>query len=209
MRPEPVCPRCGSALRPPDLWSSAWRCERHGEVAPLQAPVPPSADPFTVAGRRSAVPLWLPWPLPSGWLVSGARVAGDDRAPARAAAVALSGPGLLGGPADMIVVSEEPGVGLGAGYAGMDETDPGPELTALPCDTKVTAGGHPTPLWSVPGVDDRCAYIGEAAGCWLWIVVWPVAEWMVIHDDLRLTDARGVAGLDIPFGAATSRLLLP
>ena len=29
--------------------------------------------------RQAKVPVWLPWPLPSGWLVSGFTGAGDER----------------------------------------------------------------------------------------------------------------------------------
>ena len=103
--------------------------------------------------------------------------------------MALSGPGVVSRQADLLLVAEEPGVGLGASYAGLVGTDPGPELASLPRDTRITAGGHPTALWSLP-VSDRSAYVGEAEGCWLWAVVWPVGEWMVLHDDLRLVDAR-------------------
>jgi hypothetical protein len=107
----------------------------------------------------------------------------------RAVAVALMGPGVTARQVELVVVAEEPGVGLGASYAGLESTDPGPELAALPCDTKATAGGHPTPLWSLP-VSDRAAYVGEAGGLWLWAIAWPVGEWMVVHDDLRLVDVR-------------------
>ena len=51
---------------------------------------------------------------PAGW--SAASPAPATSAPARrASAVALSGPNPLGGPADMLIIAEEPGVGLGAG----------------------------------------------------------------------------------------------
>ena len=59
-------------------------------------------------------------------------------------------------------------------------------------------------------MSDRSAYVGEAAGCWLWVVAWPVTEWMVIHDSLTLLDLREnrerVA--EVPVGALTPRLAI-
>ena len=56
-----------------------------------------------------------------------------------------------------------------------------------------------------PGV-----YVGEAAGCWLWVVVWPVSEWMVVHDDLRLVDLRSpenhLAAASLTVGHVSPRL---
>jgi hypothetical protein len=100
-------------------------------------------------------------------------------------------------------------VGLGASFAGLDTTDPGPELAQLPRDTRVVAGGHPTALWSLP-VLDREVYVGEAGGLWLWLVAWPIGEWMVVHDDLHLVDARepGHRALltELPVAALSPRL---
>jgi hypothetical protein len=130
---------------------------------------------------------------------------------ARGVVVALSGPGVTERRAELLVVAEEPGVGLGAAYAGLDTTDPGPELAALPADTKVSADGHSIPMWSLPVLDgDHAVYVGEAAGCWLWAIVWPVTEWMVVHDDLRLVDLRlpehRLHIADVPAGALSPRL---
>ena len=125
-----TCPRCGRTLQQPTAWSSAWRCDWHGEVHPLLPAFSPSRDGLDGLLRRfrpgtAGVPAWLPWPLPVGWLVTGFAGAGDERTGIRACAVALSGPNPLGGPADMVVVAEEPGVGLGAALAGLDGVDPG------------------------------------------------------------------------------------
>ena len=115
-----ACPRCGRTLHEPTVWSSAWRCDWHGEVHPLLPAFSPSREGLdgllrTLRPGTAGVPAWLPWPLPVGWLVTGFAGAGDERTGVRACAVALSGPNPLGGPADMVVVAEEPGVGLGAG----------------------------------------------------------------------------------------------
>ena len=125
-----ACPRCGRTLQQPTAWSSAWRCDWHGEVHPLLPAFSPSRDGLDGLLHRlrpgtAGVPVWLPWPLPVGWLVAGFAGAGDERTGVRACAVALAGPNPLGGPADMVVVAEEPGVGLGAALAGLDSVDPG------------------------------------------------------------------------------------
>jgi hypothetical protein len=186
---DPVCVRCDGPLVPPD-GSLRWTCARHGAVEPLHVAVPAEPHHLLDTASSSGVPVWLPWPPPRGWVVAGVRrTAGTGTA--RGVALALSGPGVAARQAELVVVAEEPGVGLGAAYAGLDTTDPGPELAALPADTKVSADGHSVPLWSLPVLDgDRAVYVGEAAGCWLWAVVWPVSEWMVVHDDLRLVDLR-------------------
>ena len=188
--PDPVCVRCRGTLRTPET-AGEWTCDAHGVVEPLHPARPAEVHHITDAASSSGVPVWVPWPMPSGWAVSGVRRTGGTGT-SRAVAVALMGPGLTARQVELVIVAEEPGVGLGASYAGLDTTDPGPELASLPRDTKVTAGGHPTPLWSLP-VSDRAAYVGEAGGLWLWAVAWPVEEWIVVHDDLRLVDVRDPA----------------
>jgi hypothetical protein len=203
--PDLVCVRCRGPL---DASFGTWTCAAHGSVEPLHAAVP--AEPYHVAdaAASTAVPLWLPWPVPPGWSVSGVRRAGGT-GPARGLAVALMGPGIVARQVELVLVAEEPGVGLGASYAGLDATDPGPELARLPRDTSVVADGHPTALWSLP-VSDRAAYVGEASGLWLWAVAWPVGEWMVMHDDLHLVDARAPEHrphlAEMPVGMLSPRL---
>jgi len=205
--PDPVCVRCRGPLRTPDS-AGDWRCPFHGAVEPLQPAIP--AEPYHLHDTASSagVPMWLPWPMPAGWSVSGVRRTGGT-GPARGVALALSGPGVAARQVELVVVAEEPGVGLGASYAGLDTTDPGPELAQLPRDTRVVAGGHLTALWSLP-VLDREVYVGEAGGLWLWLVAWPIGEWMVVHDDLHLVDARepGHRALlaELPVGALSPRL---
>jgi uncharacterized protein YyaL (SSP411 family) len=60
-------------------------------------------------------------------------------------------------------------------------------------DTKVVASGQRTPLWSVPATD--CAvYVGEAAGRWIWAMVWPMAMvWPTASTTARWLPARSVA----------------
>ena len=101
-----ACPRCGQPVREPTVWSSAWRCDWHGEVPPLRPAFSPSREGLDGLLRTPGVPVWLPWPLPAGWLVAGFAGAGDERTGTCACAVALSGPNPVGGPADMLVVAE-------------------------------------------------------------------------------------------------------
>jgi hypothetical protein len=178
-------------------------------VAPLQPPAPPNEDALTAVLSVTRVPVWVPWPLPVGWLVAGAVTAGDDRTGGVGCAVALSGPAPLGGPADLVLVAEEPGVGIGAGLAGLDSADPGPGAAVGAPVTRVSAASHPTPMWSLPQVhgDDRAVYVGEADGCWLWALCWPSEVSLVLHDSFELVDLREPGHqLDLPFGAPSPRL---
>lgn len=112
------------------------RCVRCGPVPPLHVPEHIGADivasvveRITTTADPPVTPLWCPWPLPPGWTLTGVAYAGDDRTGVRATAVACAGPAPLGGgPADLVFVAEEPGVGLGTRLAGLTGPDPGPEL---------------------------------------------------------------------------------
>lgn len=207
-----MCPRCAGPLRAPGVWSSDWTCPVHGAVLPRQPAKNPSREGLTAALRDTRVPLWLPWPLSAGWLVTGFLGVGDERTGVRAAATALSGPGLVGGPADMLLIAEEPGVGLGAYFAGLDGPDPGRACDASPPHAKLEVCGpgmraHPVPLWSVDGGADRAVYVGEAAGHWLWAVLWPAGAGFLLLDEPALLDLREPGmELDLPFGAYCPRL---
>lgn len=205
--PEPVCVRCRGPLRTPEH-DGSWSCPEHGVVEPLHPALP--AEPYHLGdvASSSAVPVWMPWPMRPGWSVNGVRRVGGT-GPSRGVAVSLTGPGFVERAVELVIVAEELGVGLGASYAGLRATDPGPELADLPRDTRLMAAGHPTALWSLP-VSDRAAYVGEAGGLWLWMVVWPVSEWMVVHDDLALVDVRAPENRpflgELPVAALSARL---
>lgn len=201
------CPRCSEALRPPGLMSSDWACARHGAVLPLTVHLRPTADAVRQLAARPGVPLWAPLPLLPHWTLASIACAGDDRSGARGTAVALAGPSPLGGPADLLLVAEEPGVGLGARLAGTEGPDPGAVPTGPP-DAKVLASGHPTPLWRCPSAEDRMAFVGEAAGIWLWAVLWPPAAELLLLEHVELHDLRAEphASLDLPIGASSPRL---
>ena len=211
MRAEPSCPRCGSVLHAPGLWSSAWRCDAHGAVHPVQPVVQPTTELVHAVATTAGVPVWVPWPLPRGWLVTGLVSAGDERTGARATALGCSGPAPLGGVAELVLVAEEPGIGLGARFAGLDGPDGGGVLDSRPPDAKLDAAGHPTALWELSSAEDRAVYVGEALGCWVWAVIWPGSAGFLLIDDFSLRDVRdsGAVGLDLPFGALSPRLSPP
>jgi hypothetical protein len=190
----------------PNAWSSAWRCDVHGDVDPLQATRRPSRQALDALLQVAAVPVWLPWPLPTGWVVTGFADAGDERSGARATVVALSGPNPVGGPGELLLVAEEPGVGLGAHFAGLPGPDPGLGFASRPPHASVRYGLHEFPLWHVDA-PDRAAYAGEAMGNWLWLVLWPDTAGVLLLEPLELRDLRDPQqDLDLPFGALSPRL---
>jgi len=156
--------------------------------------------------RTAAVPVWLPWPLPPGWVVTGFAGAGDERSGTRGCAVALTGPNPAGGPGEMLLVAEEPGVGLGARVAGLAGPDPGREFTAGPPDASISFDHHDFPLWHVeaPG---RAAFAGEIMASWLWLVLWPDTAGMMLMEPIELRDLRDPGqDLDLPYGAKSPHL---
>lgn len=194
-------------MRAPGLWSSSWQCDGHGPVHPMQPVVQPTTEQLHTVAAHTGVPVWLPWPLPRGWLLTGLAWAGDERTGARATAVACSGPAPMGGPADLVLVAEEPGVGLGARFAGIDGPDPGSVSGLRAPDAKLHAAGHPTAMWTMHAPPDRAAYVGEALGCWIWAVLWPESAGFLLIDDFVLSDLREAGhALDVPFGALSPRL---
>jgi Family of unknown function (DUF6758) len=206
MKDAPTCPRCGASLRAPSVWSSAWLCDQHGEVDPVCQVFRPSQEGLGGLLRTDGVPVWLPWPLPVGWLVTGFAGAGDDRTGMRGCVVAVSGPNPVGGPGDMLLISEEPGVGLGAGYAGLDGPDPGDGFAAAPPAASVRFGHHDFPLWHVDA-KDHAVFAGEVLGHWLWAVLWPDTAGVLMIEQITLRDLRDPGqDLDLPFGALCPRL---
>lgn len=193
-------------MREPNAWSSAWHCDLHGEVDPLGAVHSPSREGLDGFLRTGGVPAWLPWPLPVGWLVAGFAAAGDERTGMRGCVVALAGPNPVGGPGDMLLVSEAPGVGLGARFAGLDGPDPGHGFATGPPNAFVRVGHHDFPLWHVaaPG---RAAFAGAVEGNWLWAVLWPDTAGVLLVEPITLRDLRDPGQqLDLPYGAVSPRL---
>ena len=150
--------------------------------------------------RSAVVPVWLPWPLPTGWLVTGFAGAGQDRGDTRGSVVALSGPNPFGGHGQMLVISEETGLGLGAGFAGLTGPDPGADFAAGPPHAFVQFDNHDFPLWHVDA-PRRAVFAGAAAGHWLWLVLWPDTAGLLMARPLPLRDLRDRGHeLVLPYG---------
>jgi len=206
MMKVPICPRCQGELSEPSAWHSAWQCALHGAVQPLRPARPPSPEGLRALLKAAVVPTWLPWPLPAGWLVTGFTGAGDDRSGTRGCVVALSGPSPAGGLAEMLVISEEPGLGLGAGFAGLPGPDPGEVFATVSPVACVQFGLHEFPLWHVESAG-AAAFAGEVLGSWLWIILWPDTAGFLLLEPLSLRDLRDPGlDLDVPFGAKSPRL---
>lgn len=206
MTGTPTCPRCGSPLAEPGSDDGDWWCERHGEVDPLWPAYPPTREGLRTLLGLAVVPVWLPWPMPVGWTVTGFAGAGDPENGMKACAVALSGPGPVGGRSEMLLVSEEPGVGLGARFAGLPGPDPGERFAAGPPNAFVRYSHHDFPLWHVAAAQ-RAVYAGEMLGNWMWAVLWPDSAGVLLVETLALLDLRDPGQeLDLPFGTASPRL---
>lgn len=207
MTPVPRCPRCDDELLAPGVWSNDWRCPVHGVVAPFTRYAKLGVETLEHVRSRCGVPLWAPAPMPAGWRVTGVGHAGAERAPARASVLVCSGPGPLEGLAELALVAEEPGVGLGARLAGLSTTDPGSGFDTRPPEAHVEAAGHPTALWSLPAPPGRVAFVGEAKALWLWAVVAPAGAGVLLYENLLLRDLReGAADFDFEFGPPSALL---
>ena len=203
-----------------DDWRDDWLCPDHGPVTPMHPASAPTPAAIRRVARESGVPVWLPWPLPEGWLISGIRWAGAERRGPVAVVLAVSGPNPLPESvqdgvgddrvADLLLVAEQPGIGLGAHLAGLSELDPGIALREMaerePAHMKMVAAGHDVPLWSVP-MEGGVGYVGEAAGEWLWVLAWPGTAVAVLLERFALVDLRTPDHeFDLPCGALTPRL---
>jgi hypothetical protein len=176
----------------------------HGEVAPLLPPRRPSREALEVVRSRARVPIWVPWPLPPGWFVTGFAEVGDDRSGALAVAVALSGPSPLGGPADLMIIAEEPGIGMGASFAGLPGPDPGHGFGVSAPNAQFEIDGHPVSMWAV-SADAAAAFAGEAFANWLWAVLWPDSAGILLLEHFSLRDLRE-EDIDLPYGAFCPQL---
>jgi hypothetical protein len=197
------CPRCSAPIaRTPD----GWVCPEHGPGWALRRPAEASYQGFAEAlALAGDFPTYLPWPMSPGWSVSDFAVVGERTA--RATMTCSSGTSALDGPVDVIVVSEESGVGLGARCAGTLHIDPGPEMGVGPPTVRVRIGSQSVPLWPVStsslDVDlDRSVFAGEAQGRWLWVVLRPASAMLLLRDEWILRDVSGIGPplVELPFG---------
>ncbi len=198
------CPRCPAPVAP--VPSGGWACPEHGVTPALRRPEEPSYDGFADALTSAGdFPTLLPWPLSPGWWVSDFAVVGEQ--PARATMTCSSGTSALDGPVDVLVVTEESGVGLGARCAGIRHLDPGPEVVGSgPPPVRVRIGLQPVPLWPVSIVAeeaelDRSVFIGEAGGRWLWVLLRPASAMLLLREQWILRDVSGFGPplVELPF----------
>ena len=202
---EPGCPRCPTAV---EHTISGFACPVHGVVPPVWRPREASYDAFgahLLAAR--AFPTYLPWPMVPGWRISDFAVVAGGPEAALATMTCTSGTSEHDGPVDLVVVSEEPGTGLGARCAGLPGDDPGAEVGQGPPSARVRIGTHPVALWAVStsGADrdfDRSVVAGEAFGRWLWLVLRPAPAVLMLREEWLLQDVSSVgpALVELAFG---------
>jgi len=200
---EPQCPRCSSPVSESD---GAWVCPDHGTTTPLWRATRASYDAFgDHLARAEEFPTYLPWPMSPGWEVTDFGVVGGPRAQATVTCVAGTSP--LDGPVEVVVVSEEPGTGLGARCAGTLHSDPGLQIAASSPTARIRVGPQSIPLWTISTSDadrtlDRSVFAGEAAGRWLWLVLRPASAMLLLADEWILNDVSdlGPQLLEVPFG---------
>lgn len=201
----PGCPRCPA---PVTGGAGAWVCGDHGAILPLWRPATAVYDAFAEhISRSDGFPTLGPWPLTPGWVVTDFGFVGDEGREPRAVFVTCAGPSEADGVVELTVVSEEPGVGLGARCAGTDHTDPGAEIGDGPPHVKVRIDGVALPLWSVSTsmsdpTFDRSVFAGEAHGRWLWLVLRPASAALLLRDEWILADVASLGPelIDVPFG---------
>src|ERR1700709_696168 len=165
MSVSPVCPRCGEALTVAPGGPAGGGCSVRAGVTPLHHTAVVAHDEIRAVCADARVPAWVPDPMPRDWAVTGLAWGGEPGA--RALVVACAGPAPLGGSAELVLAAEEPGVGLGCGYAGLPGVDPG-DLVSGPSVAAVPAGAagahHRRPGRLRGGGRGRLAVAGHLAG---------------------------------------------
>lgn len=196
------CPRCREAF--PD--DGRGECPAHGAQPPLWRPEATSYVAFAAHLRRAAgFPTHLPWPMGSGWRVSDFGVVAGDEGPV-ATVTCVSGTTGPDGRVDVLVVLEEPGIGLGGRCAGLPGTDPGNDFGRGQPSVRVRVDTQGVPLWPVStsgsaGELDRSVVAGEVTGRWLWLVMHPASAVLLLADEWWLRDvtADGPHLVELPF----------
>jgi hypothetical protein len=209
MRLHPTCAQCGAVL---EADAGGWACPLHATVQPCWRATEVTYDAFAehlVLSR--GLPTWLTWPLPPGWSVADFGCVGDEGEAPRATYATCSGLTPEDGGVELTVVTEEPGVGLGAHLAGVTHSDPGRAASDQPAALRLRVDGMSVPLWPVPrpwhdGEDeaDVSVLAGEASGRWLWLVVSPAEAVLGLIDRATLSDASALGPelLAVAFGPA-------
>jgi hypothetical protein len=198
------CPRCSADLT---REGEQWRCPTHDVVVPLWRASVVEYDAFAAYLKLAGtLQTWLPWPLPPGWQVTDFGCVGS-REESRAAVVGCAGTSEAEGVVELTLVTEEPGVGLGARVAAVDSLDPGREAGVGNPTVRLRVDGNSVPLWAmtVPHDQpllDRAVMVGEAAGRWLWVVVRPASAVLLLPQLPELVDVStsGPELVALPFG---------
>jgi hypothetical protein len=199
---EVSCPRCTSAVTAdPD----GHRCPNHGEINPLLRPTHVGYDAFAEMMQQVVdAPTYLPWPMSPGWSIADFACVGG--AGPTATVTTTVGTSALDGHVEVTIVSEDPGVGLGARCAAVDVIDPGGSLIEEAPAVRVRAGGRAVALWPIDGGDgpplERSVFAGECDGRWLWLVMRPASAALLLHDEWLLADVTGFGpeAIEMPFG---------
>ncbi|MCX6396509.1 MAG: hypothetical protein NTV23_08490 [Propionibacteriales bacterium] len=184
----------------------------HGPVPPLWRPEEVNYASFAeLVGLSEELPTYLPWPMSPGWSIADFGCVAE-RGRTSATVTTTVGTSDLDGPVEVTVISEEPGVGLGARCAGTAYVDPGEQIGRGPHAINVRAGGRPVRMWAVDPADDddllaKSVFAGEADGRWLWLVVRPASAALLLRDEWLFEDVTGFGpeALEMPFGGARPR----
>lgn len=204
---EAGCPRCSS---PVSGEGDDWRCLDHGPITPLWRPSTAGyADLVEHLRLCRPIPTLMPWPLSPGWKITDFGCVVQPEKEARASLISCSGMSELDGVVELTVVSEEPGVGVGARCANVSRSDPGADIGDGPPQARVRINSKPIALWAVStslsdNDFDRSVFAGEAHGRWLWLVLRPASAALLLNDEWILCDVAdlGPELVDLPFGGS-------
>jgi len=199
---EASCPRCTSGVT---VDAGDHRCPAHGVVNPLLRPAKVGYESFAEMMRAVAgAPTYLPWPMSPGWSIADFGCVGGNAG--TATVTTTVGTSDLDGRVEVTIVSEDPGVGLGARCAGVELIDPGSGLVEEAPAIRVRAGRRAVALWPIDGAEgpplERSVFAGESDGRWLWLVLRPASAALLLHDEWLLADVTGFGpeAIEMPFG---------
>jgi hypothetical protein len=171
-------------------------------------------DPFAAMVDEAigslAAPLFFPWPPPVGWTFCGLAHGAVSGGSGSGTVACWSGTDPFGDPVEALFICEEAGVGLGGLFAGLSTHYPPPGVGVGSPHARFEVDGRPSSLWQVEAGHDRAVYVGEAAGRWLWVVLYPAEGSAVVVSPVTLVDARGLGAelAMLPLGELSPRLLV-